>query len=125
VVKEGKNRKAFRMPKECPECGSKIHKVEGEVAYRCVNAACPAKRKESLLHFASRHAMDINGLGDKIVDQLVDKGVVKDIADLYTLKLDDVEELDRMGEKSAQKLLAQIAASKKLTLARLIYALGI
>jgi DNA ligase (NAD+) len=125
VTKEGANRKPFRMPKNCPECGSAIHRAEGEVAYRCVNAACPAKRKESLLHFASRHAMDINGLGDKIVDQLVDKGMVKDIADLYTLKLDDVANLDRMGEKSAQNLLAQIAASKKHTLARLIYALGI
>ena len=125
VTKEGANRKPFRMPKNCPECGSAIHRAEGEVAYRCVNAACPAKRKESLLHFASRHAMDINGLGDKIVDQLVDKGMVKDIADLYTLKLDDVADLERMGEKSAQNLLDQIAASKKHTLARLIYALGI
>jgi DNA ligase (NAD+) len=125
VTKEGANRKPFRMPKNCPECGSAIHRAEGEVAYRCVNAACPAKRKESLLHFASRHAMDINGLGDKIVDQLVDKGMVKDVADLYTLKLDDVAELERMGEKSAQNLLDQIAASKKLSLARLIYALGI
>jgi DNA ligase (NAD+) len=125
VTKEGANRKPFRMPKNCPECDSAIHRAEGEVAYRCVNAACPAKRKESLLHFASRHAMDINGLGDKIVDQLVDKGLVKDIADLYTLRLDDLAELDRMGEKSAQNLLEQIAASKKLSLARLIYALGI
>src|SRR6266849_325118 len=125
VTKEGANRKPFRMPKNCPECGSAIHRAEGEVAYRCVNAACPAKRKESLLHFASRHAMDINGLGDKIVDQLVDKGLVKDVADLYTLKLADVAELERMGEKSAQNLLQQIAASKKLSLARLIYALGI
>ncbi len=125
VTKEGANRKPFRMPKNCPECGSAIHRAEGEVAYRCVNAACPAKRKESLLHFASRHAMDINGLGDKIVDQLVDKGMVKDVADLYTLKLDTVAELERMGEKSAQNLLEQIAASKKHTLARLIYALGI
>jgi DNA ligase (NAD+) len=125
VTKEGANRRPFRMPKNCPECGSAIHRAEGEVAYRCVNAACPAKRKESLLHFASRHAMDINGLGDKIVDQLVDKGMVKDVADLYTLKLDDVAELERMGEKSAWNLLDQIAASKKHTLARLIYALGI
>jgi DNA ligase (NAD+) len=125
VTKEGENRRPFRMPKNCPECGSAIHRAEDEVAYRCVNAACPAKRKESLLHFASRHAMDINGLGDKIVDQLVDKGMVKDIADLYTLKLDDIANLDRMGEKSAQNLLDQIAASKKHTLARLIYALGI
>jgi len=125
VVKEGKNRKAFRMPKECPECGSKIHKVEGEVAYRCVNVACPAKRKESLLHFAGRHAMDIDGLGDKIVDQLVDKGIVKDLADLYKLKADEVAGLERMAEKSAQNLLDEIEASKKQPLSRVIYALGI
>jgi len=125
VVKEGKGRKPFRMPKHCPECGSTIHHVEGEVAYRCVNAACPAKRKESILHFAGRHAMNIDGLGDKIVDQLVDKGMVKDVADLYTLKEDAVAELERMAEKSAQNLLEEIEASKKNSLARLIYALGI
>jgi DNA ligase (NAD+) len=125
VVKEGKNRKPFRMPKHCPECGSAIHHVEGEVAYRCVNAACPAKRKESLLHFAGRHAMNIDGLGDKIVDQLVDKGLVKDVADLYALKEDAVAGLERMAEKSAQNLLEEIEASKKNSLARLIYALGI
>ena len=125
VVKEGAQRKPFRMPKNCPECGSAIHKAEDEVAYRCVNAACPAKRKESLLHFASRHAMDIDGLGDKIVDQLVDKGMVKDVADLYSLKLDDVAGLERMAEKSAQNLIDEIAGSKKNSLARLIYALGI
>lgn len=124
VVKEGKNRRAFKMPAKCPECGSAIHKAEGEVAYRCVNAACPAKRKESLLHFAGRHAMDIDGLGDKIVDQLVDKGLVKDVADLYSLKLDQVANLERMAEKSAQNLLDEIAASKKQPLSRLIYALG-
>jgi DNA ligase (NAD+) len=125
VVKEGKNRKPFRMPKHCPECSSTIHKSDDEVAYRCVNAACPAKRKESLLHFASRHAMNIDGLGDKIVDQLVDKGLVKDVADLYSLKLDEVAALERMAEKSAQNLLDEIVASKKNSLARLIYALGI
>ena len=124
VVKEGKNRRAFKMPAKCPECGSAIHKAEGEVAYRCVNAACPAKRKESLLHFAGRHAMDIDGLGDKIVDQLVDKGLVKDVADLYALKLDQVADLERMAEKSAQNLLDEIDASKKQPLSRLIYALG-
>jgi DNA ligase (NAD+) len=125
VVKEGKNRKPFRMPKHCPECHSAIHHVEGEVAYRCVNAACPAKRKESVLHYASRHAMNIDGLGDKIVDQLVDKGLVKDVADLYTLKEDQVAGLERMAEKSAQNLLAEIEGSKLSSLARLIYALGI
>jgi DNA ligase (NAD+) len=125
VVKEGPGRRPFRMPEKCPECGSAVHRAEGEVAYRCVNAACPAKRKESLLHFASRHAMDIDGLGDKIVDQLVDKGIVKDVADLYSLKLEALVELERFAEKSAQNLLDEIAASKKVTLARLIYALGI
>jgi DNA ligase (NAD+) len=125
VVKEGKNRKPFRMPKECPVCHSKIHRVEGEVAYRCLNTACPAKRRESLIHFASRHAMNIDGLGEKIVDQLVEKEIVKDIAGLYALKLDDLSELERMGEKSAQNLLDEIAASKKNSLPRLIYALGI
>jgi DNA ligase (NAD+) len=125
VVKEGKNRRSFHMPKNCPECGSKVHKDEEEVAYRCVNAACPAKRRESLLHFAGRHAMDIDGLGNKIVDQLVDKGMVKDVADLYALKLDELAELERWGEKSAQNLLDEIAASKNTPLDRVIFALGI
>src|ERR1700736_1230807 len=125
VVKQGANRREFRMPANCPECGSTIHKAEDEVAYRCVNAACPAKRKESLLHFAGRHAMDIDGLGDKLVDQLVEKGLVKDFADLYKLDLETLAGLERMAEKSAQNLLAEIEASKKRSLARLIYALGI
>src|SRR5262249_55637673 len=125
VVKEGKDRRPFHMPKNCPECGSKVHKDEEEVAYRCVNSACPAKRRESLLHFAGRHAMDIDGLGDKIVDQLVEKGMVKDVADLYALELNEVAELERMGEKSARNLLDEIAASKKTPLDRVIFALGI
>jgi DNA ligase (NAD+) len=125
VVKEGKERKPFRMPKHCPVCGSTIHKVEGEVAYRCVNSACPAKLKESVQHYASRHAMNIDGLGEKIVDQLVEKGMVKDVADLYSLKMEEVAELERMGEKSAQNLRDEIEASKKNPLSRLIYALGI
>ena len=125
VMKEGKNRRPFRIPKECPVCGSKIHKIEGEVAYRCVNASCPAKRRESILHFAGRHAMNIDGLGEKVVDQLVEKGLVKDVADLYSLKLDEVAGLERRAEKSAQNLLDEIEASKKGSLARVIYALGI
>ena len=125
VVKEGTQRKPFRLPKTCPECGGRVHRVEGEVAYRCVNAACPAKRRESLLHFAGRHAMNIDGLGDKIVDQLVEKNLVKDVADLYSLKAKDVAELERLAEKSAQNLMDEIEASKKSSLARLIYALGI
>jgi DNA ligase (NAD+) len=124
VVKEGHPRREVVVPERCPECHSRIHKDPEEVAYRCVNASCPAKRKESLLHYAGRHAMNIDGLGDKIVDQLVDKGMVKDFADLYELKLDEVAALDRMAEKSAQNLLDEIAASKKNSLARLIYALG-
>ncbi len=125
VVKEGKDRKKFHVPEECPECSSRIYKAEDEVAYRCVNAACPAKRKESLIHFAGRHAMNIDGLGEKIVDQLVDLGMVKDVADLYHLKLEPLAALERMAEKSAQNLLDEIEASKKLSLSRLIYALGI
>ncbi len=124
VVKPGKNRREFKMPEKCPECGSRIHKAPDEVAYRCVNASCPARRKESILHFAGRHAMNIDGLGDKIVDQLVDKGMVKDVADLYGLKLEPLAALERMGEKSAQNLLNEMAASKNNGLARLIYALG-
>jgi DNA ligase (NAD+) len=125
VVKHGKEEKRFRMPEKCPECGTRIHHVEGEVAYRCVNVSCPARRRESLLHFAGRHAMNIDGLGDKIVDQLVEKGLVKDFADLYKLKLEPLAALERMAEKSAQNLLDELAASKKNSLDRLIYALGI
>jgi DNA ligase (NAD+) len=125
VVKEGKGRRPFRMPVKCPECGSAIHKSADTVAYRCVNSACPAKRRESLLHFAGRHAMNIDGLGDKIVDQFLEKGLVRDVADLYLLKLDQLVELERFAEKSAQNLLDEIESSKKNSLARLIYALGI
>ena len=125
VVKHGKEEKRFRMPDKCPECGTKIHKDEEGVAYRCVNVSCPARRRESLLHFASRHAMNIDGLGDKIVDQLVEKGLVKDFADLYKLDVDMLADLERMGEKSAQNLVDEIATSKKNSLARLINALGI
>ncbi|MGH9725224.1 MAG: NAD-dependent DNA ligase LigA, partial [Candidatus Acidiferrales bacterium] len=125
VVKHGKEEKPFVMPAKCPECGTKIHHEEGEVAYRCVNVSCPARRKESLLHFAGRHAMNIDGLGDKIVDQLVDKGLVKDAAGLFKLDVETLAALDRMAEKSAENLVAEIAASKKTSLARLIYALGI
>jgi len=125
VTRKGAHRRPFVMPEKCPECGSRIHKSPDEVAYRCVNAACPAKRKESLIHFASRHAMNIDGLGEKIVDQLVDTGLVKDPADLYTLKPGDLVPLERMAEKSAQNLLDEIEASKNIGLARLVYALGI
>jgi DNA ligase (NAD+) len=125
VVREGKDRRPVTVPGLCPECGSHIHKSPDEVAYRCVNAACPAKRRESLIHFASRHAMNIDGLGEKIVDQLVSTGMVKDFADLYHLDAEKLASLERMAEKSADNLLREIAASKSNDLARLIYALGI
>ncbi len=125
VVKHGTEEKPFRMPSKCPVCGMGVHRAEGEVAYRCVNVSCPARRRESFLHFAGRHAMNIDGLGEKIVDQLLEKGLVKDFADLYKLKLDEVADLDRMAEKSAQNLLGEIEASGKNSLQRLIYAIGI
>jgi DNA ligase (NAD+) len=125
VVRKGEHRRLPHVPERCPECGTPIHRSPDEVAYRCVNVACPARRKQSLIHYAGRHAMNIDGLGEKIVDQLVDSGMVKDFADLYHLELEKVAALERMAEKSAQNLLDEIEASKKAGLARLIYALGI
>jgi len=125
VVKHGREEKKFRMPAKCPECGSGVHRAEGEVAHRCVNSACPARRKESLLHFAGRHAMNIDGLGYKLVDQLVDGKIVRDPADLYRLTAERLVELERMAEKSAQNLVEEIEASKKNPLSKLIFALGI
>ena len=124
VVKHGAEEKEFEMPSKCPVCGMRVHHTEGEAAYRCVNVSCPARTRESLLHFAGRHAMNIDGLGDKIVIQLLEKGHIKDYADLYKLDLETLTNLDRMAEKSAQNLLDEIAASKKASLARLIYAIG-
>jgi DNA ligase (NAD+) len=125
VVAQGKERRPVKVPELCPECGSHIHKSPDEVAYRCVNAACPAKGKESLIHFASRHAMNIDGLGNKLVDQLVSTEMVKDFADIYHLDAEKLAALERMAEKSADNLLREIAASKANDLSRLIYALGI
>ena len=121
-AKEGSE---FRMPKQCPVCGGEVHRAEGEVAYRCVNLACPARLKESLLYFAGRRAMDTDGLGEALVDQLVDKGLVHDVADLYSLTHEQVANLERMGEKSASNLLEEIDNSRRASLARLIFALGI
>lgn len=125
VVKHGNEEVEFEMPAKCPECNTRIHKAEDEVAYRCVNVSCPARMRESLIHFAGRHAMNIDGLGDKIVEQLIEKKFVRDFADLYRLDREAVAGLERMAEKSAQNLLDEIEASKKNSLARLIYALGI
>jgi len=124
VVKHGTEEKEFKMPDKCPVCGMHVHHVEGEIAYRCVNVSCPVRRRESFLHFAGRHAMNIDGLGEKIVDQLLEKNLVKDFADLYKLELETLAGLDRMAERSAQNLIDEIAASKKNGLARLIYAIG-
>jgi DNA ligase (NAD+) len=110
----------------CPECGSHVVRLEGEAAVRCTGGLyCPAQRKQALLHFASRRAMDIEGLGDKLVDQLVDRGLVHSPADVYGLELVTLAGLDRMAEKSAANLVAAIEASKAATLARFIFALGI
>jgi DNA ligase (NAD+) len=125
VVKHAADGREFRMPRKCPVCGGDVHRAEGEVAFRCVNAACPAKLKESLLHFAARRAMNIDGLGDALVDQLVDKGLIRDVADLYSLSHEQVADLERMGDKSASNLLEEIENSKKAELARVIFALGI
>ena len=125
VVKQAPEGREFSMPKQCPVCGGEVHRAEGEVAYRCVNSACPARLKESLLYFAGRRAMNIDGLGDALVDQLVDKGLVRDVADLYALTQEKVANLERMGDKSAGNLREEIDNSKKASLARLIFALGI
>lgn len=125
VTKHAPDGKEFRMPKHCPVCGGDVIRVEGEVAYRCVNTACPAQLKESLLHFASRHAMNINGLGESLVDQLVGKKIVQDAADLYGLGEAQLAALERMGKKSARNLLEEIEKSKSAELPRVIYAIGI
>jgi DNA ligase (NAD+) len=113
------------MPATCPVCGSAVARAEGEAATRCLNTNCPARLKESLLHFAARGVMDIDGLGDSLVDQLVDKGLVRNVADLYLLRLEDLAGLERMAEKSAAKLLARIDESKQQPLERVIAGLGI
>jgi len=125
VVKHGDQEIPFKMPDKCPVCGTHVYRGEGEVAYRCLNVSCPARQRESFLHFAGRHAMNIDGLGEKIVVQLLETKTVKDFSDLYRLDLETLAELERMGEKSAQNLLAEIEASKNNGLSRLIYAIGI
>ncbi len=115
-----------RLNGQCPVCGSPIGREAGEVDWRCTGGlTCPAQRKEAILHFAGRRALDIEGLGDKLVDQLVDAGLIRTLPELYTLGLAKLSALDRMGGKSAANLLAGLAASKRTTLARFVYALGI
>ena len=120
-----KRSKRFVMPEVCPECGSAIVKEDGEVASRCTGAACPAQRREMLRHYASRAALDIQGLGEALVDQLLKHDMIRDMSDLYALDAAKLAGLERMGEKSAANLLAQIEESKSRPLDRLLYALGI
>jgi len=119
------NERHFVMPDRCPVCGAAVFREEGETAYRCIGISCPAQLKESLKFFGSRGAMDIEGLGDKLIDQLVELGLVKDIADLYSLKKEELAELERMAEKSAENLLNALGRSKDATLPRVLTALGI
>ncbi len=116
----------IELPQTCPVCGSKVVRPPGEAIARCTGGLyCPAQRKEAIRHFASRRAMDIEGLGEKLVDQLVDKGLVRDVSDLYHLSVEQVAALERMGEKSARNLIEAIERSKHTTLERFVYALGI
>jgi DNA ligase (NAD+) len=125
VVSEGAHRRKFRMPSVCPVCGGAVSREPGEAASRCLNTNCPARLKESVLHFAHRGVMDIDGMGEVLVDQLVDRGMVKSVADVYDLTLTLLMELERMGKKSAEKVLANIDASRRQPLPRVLNALGI
>jgi DNA ligase (NAD+) len=125
VVAEGTDRRLFTMPTTCPVCQGHVVRPEGEVIWRCINVNCPARLKNSVRHFASRAVMDITGLGKELVDQVVDKGLVRSIADIYQLTQDQLADLERMGQKSAERVMAGIAKSKTLPLPRVINGLGI
>ncbi len=122
---KSKRNKPFKMPTLCPECQTRIFRPEGEAAWRCVNAACPAQLKERLKHFASRKAMDIDHMGPAVIDQLVESGRVENFSDLYTLKQEEVVGLERLAEKSAKNLIDAIRKSKSAGLARLLFGLGV
>ncbi len=117
--------KAFHMPEKCPVCGGHVIRTEGEADHRCVNANCPAKLRETIRHFASRHVMNIEGMGDALVNQLTERGMVRNVSDIYRINKDDLLSLERMGDKSAQNILDEIEKSKDLPLERLIFGLGI
>ncbi len=125
VQTQGSYRKPFMMPKQCPVCGGKVVREEGESASRCINTNCPARLKESLLHFSSRAVMNIDGLGEAIVDQLVDRGMVESVADIYSLTPEQLLLLERLGPKSVSNLVRNIERSRKNSLPRVIQALGI
>ncbi len=117
--------RTFYMPEVCPVCGAPVFSEESEAAVRCVNTECPAQRLRNIIHFASRDAMDIDGMGPAVIEQLVDRSLIADAADIYSLKADDVAKIERMGAKSAQNLIAAIEKSKQNDLSRLVFALGI
>jgi DNA ligase (NAD+) len=121
----GSYRRPFAMPAKCPVCGGKVVREEGEAASRCINTNCSARLKESILHFASRAVMNIDGMGDALVDQLVDRGLVRGLADLYTVTVDQLMALERMGPKSAANVIRNIERSRMNSLPRVIAALGI
>ncbi len=125
VHTQGSYRRRFEMPKHCPVCGGKVVREEGESASRCINTNCPARLKESILHFASRGVMTIDGMGDVLVEQLVDRGMVQSVADIYDLTVEKLTQLERMGRKSASNLIRNIDKSKQNGLPRVINALGI
>lgn len=125
LSKRSGQERVFAMPAYCPICGSEVFKPDGEVMTRCINASCPAQICELLAHFVSRSAMDIDGVGEKLAAALLEKGLVKNVADLYSLRKKDLMDLERMGEKSIQNILDAVEMSKERPLARLIFALGI
>lgn len=125
VTQEGEVRRSFTMPAECPVCSGRIVREEGEAASRCINLNCPARLKESIGHFASRGVMAIDGLGDVLIDQLVEQGLVKSVSDIYSLTPEQLTALDRMGPKSAANLVENIAASRNMPLPRVLSSLGI
>lgn len=125
VVRHGHERRPFHMPKHCPVCGGEIVREEGEAASRCINTNCPARLKESIRHFAARGVMDIDGMGDVLVDQLVNRGIVKNVADIYDLTAQQLMDLERMGQKSADKIIRNIDNSRKQPLSRVLNGLGI
>jgi DNA ligase (NAD+) len=125
VVKQGEHRRPFKMPKQCPVCGGDLVRAEGEAVTRCINTNCPARLKESVLHFSARGVMDIDGLGEALVNQLVEHKLVTNVADLYRLTAEKLIELERMGKKSAEKIVSNIDASRRAPLPRILNGLGI
>ena len=125
LKQRAENIKEFHFPETCPSCGEKVERVDGEAAYRCTNIQCPAQALRRIIHFVSRDAMNIDGMGPSVIEALYDKGLIRDAADIYYLKAEDIAALDRMGEKSAANLISAIEASKTRGLDSLLYALGI